>query len=76
MEGINRMNIREKSYAGGIFSEVFGAAELRFLWLHRSPCFKRWVVHLSHSLIVNKDNYSSNIMLSLFHVLWLMNIFN
>ena len=64
------MNIGDQSYAGGISSEVFGAAKLRVLWLHRSPCLKCWVVHLSHSLIVNKDNSSSNIVLSLFHVLW------
>ena len=31
---------------------------------------------LSHSLIFNKENYSSNIVLSLFHVLWLMNVFD
>ena len=35
-----------------------------------------WVVFLSHSLIVNKENSSSNLVLSLFHVLWLMNIFD
>ena len=63
------MNLGEQSYAGGIPSKVFGLVELRFLWLQRSPCLKRWVVHLSHSLIVNKDNSSSNIVLSLFHVL-------
>ena len=34
----------------------------------------KWIVLLSHSLIVNKDNSSSNIVLSLFHVSWLMNI--
>ena len=75
-EGIKRMNLKEKSYAGGISSEFFGAIELRVLWLQRSPLFRRWVVHLSHSLIVNKENSSSNFMLSLFHVSWLMNIFH
>ena len=80
-EGINRINLGEKSYAGGISSEVFGAAELRVLWLQRSPCLGRWVVHLSHSLIVNKENSSSNFVLSLFHVLgfdeciWLSTIY-
>ena len=53
------MNLGEQSYAGGISSE------LRVLWL-QSPCLRHWVVHLSHSLIVNKDNSSSNIVLSLF----------
>ena len=37
---------------------------------------QRWVVLLSHPLIVNKENSSSNIVLSPFHVLWLMNIFD
>ena len=32
-EGINRMNLGEQSYAGGISLELFGAAELRVLWL-------------------------------------------
>ena len=33
-------------------------------------------VGLYSYLIVNKENYSSNIVLSLFHVSWLMNIFD
>ena len=70
------MNLGEKIYAGGISSEVFGAAKLRVLWLQRSPCIRCWVVHLSHSLIVNKENYSSNFVLNIFHVSWLMNIFD
>ena len=71
------MNLGEESYAGGISSEVFGAEKLRVLCLQRSPCSsRRWVVHLSHSLIVNKENSSSNSVLSLFHVSWLMNIFD
>ena len=69
------MNIGEQSYTGGISSEIFEAAELRVLWLQRSPCFRRWDVHLSHSLIVNKENSSSNFVLNLFHILWLMNVF-
>ena len=63
------MKIGEQSYACGIYSEVFGVAELRVLWLQRIPCLRRWVVHLSHSLIFNKENSSSNSVLSLFHVL-------
>ena len=70
------MNPGEKSYASGISSNVFEAAKLGFFWLQRSPCLRGWVVHLSHSLIVNKDNSCSNIVLSLFHALWLMNIFD
>ena len=70
------MNIGEQIYAGGISLEVFGAVEIRVLWLYRIPCLRRWVVHLSHSLIVNKENSSSNFLLSLFHVLGLMNIFD
>ena len=58
-----------------IFRSI-GAAELRVLWLERSPYLRSWVVLLSHSLIVNKENSSSNIVLSLFHVLGLMNIFD
>ena len=53
-EGIRRMNLGEKSYAGGISSEVFGVVEIRVLWLQRSPCLRRWVVHLSHSLLLIK----------------------
>ena len=30
-EGINRINLGEKSYAGGISLEVFGATELRII---------------------------------------------
>ena len=48
------MNLGEQIDASGISSEVFGAIELRVLWLQRNPCLKCWVVHLSHSLIVNK----------------------
>ena len=59
-----------------VYLQKLGATELRVLWLWRSPCLRSWVVLLSHSLIVNKENYSSNIVLSLFHVLWLMNIFD
>ena len=58
-----------------IFRSI-GEAELRVLWLQRIPCLRSWVVILSHSLIVNKDNSSCNIVLSLFHVLWLMNVFD
>ena len=68
------MNLGEKSYAGGLYSEFFGVVELRVLWLQRIPCLRLWVVLLSHSLIVNKEKSSSNIVLSLFHVSWLMNI--
>ena len=59
-----------------VYPNNIGVAELKVIWLQRSPCLRRWVVHLSHSLIVNKENSYSNIVLSLFHVLWLMNIFN
>ena len=59
-----------------VYIQSLGAAELRVLWLQRSPCLRSWVVLLSHSLIVNKENSSSNIVLSLFHVLWLMNVFD
>ena len=41
-----------------------------------NPCLRSWVVLLSHSLIVNKENSSSNLVLSLFHVLCLMNVFD
>ena len=63
------MNLGEQSYAGGISLEFFGVVKLRVLWLQWSSCFRCWVVHLSHSLIVNKENSSSNFVLSLFHVL-------
>ena len=69
------MNLRKQSYASGISSEVFGAVELRVLWLQRSPCLRSYVVLLSHSPIVNKENSSSNLVLCIFHVYWLMNMF-
>ena len=53
-DGINRMNLGEQIYAGGIFSKVFGAAKLRVLWLQRIPCFRHWVVTLTHSLLLIK----------------------
>ena len=59
-----------------VYLQSLGAIEIRVLWLQRSPCLRSWVILLSHSLIVNKENSSSNIVLSLFHVLWLMNIFD
>ena len=40
-EDIRRINLGEQSYAGGISSEVFGAAELRILWLQRIHCLMR-----------------------------------
>ena len=59
-----------------VYLQSLGAAKLRVLWLQRSPCLRSWVVLLSHSSIVNKENSSSNLVLSLFHVFWLMNIFD
>ena len=58
-----------------VYLQNLGAVELRVLWLQRIPCLRSWVVLLSHSSIVNKDNSSSNLVVSLFHVYWLMNIF-
>ena len=34
----------EKIHAGGFDKELFGAMELRILWLQRIPCLGRWVV--------------------------------
>ena len=48
------MILGEQSYVGGVYSEVFGAVELRILWLQRSPCFKHSVVTLTHSLLLIK----------------------
>ena len=59
-----------------VYLQNLGAAELRVLWLQRSRCFRSWVVLLSHSSIVNEENSSSNNVLSLFHVSWLMNVFD
>ena len=76
-ESINRglgEGIKESSLERKFMLAVY----LQKYWNNRtqSPCLRSWVVLLSHSLIVNKENYSSNIVLSLFHVLWLMNIFS
>ena len=69
-------SILERKVMLVVYLQNLGAAKLRFFWLQRSPCLRSWVVLLSHSLIVNKENSSSNIVLSLFHVLWLMNVFD
>ena len=53
-----------------VYLQSLGAAELRVLWLQRSPYVRSWVVLLSYSPLVNKENYSSNLVLSLFHVYW------
>ena len=58
-----------------VYLQNLGAAEHRVLWLQRSPYLRRCVVLLSYSSIVNKDNSSSNLVLSPFHVFWLINIF-
>ena len=59
-------------------SKVMLVVYLQKSWSNKtqSPCLRSWVVLLSHSLIVNKENSSSNNVLSLFHVLWLMNLFD
>ena len=38
------ISLGEQSHGGGFYTEVFGAVELRILWLQRSPCLRRWVV--------------------------------
>ena len=58
-----------------VYLQNLGAAELRVLWLQRSLCLRSWVVFLSYSSIVNKENYSSNLVLCTFHVYWLMSMF-
>ena len=67
------MKFGEQSYDGGISLEVLEQKNLKSFGCRG---VRSWVVLLSHSLIVNKDNSSSNLVLSLFHVLWLMNIFD
>ena len=75
-EDINRINIGEQSYAGGISSEILEQQNSESFGCRGVLGVRRWVVLLSHSLIVNKENSCSNIVLSLFHVSWLMNIFD
>ena len=58
-----------------VYLQNLGAAELKVLWLQRSPCLISWVVFLSYSSIVNKENSSSNLVLCIFHVYWLANMF-
>ena len=53
-----------------VYLQNLGAAELRVLWLQRSPCVRSWVVFLPISLLVNKENSSSNLVLCLSHVYW------
>ena len=54
-----------------VYIQSLGAAKLKLLWLQRSPCLRSWVVLLSYSPLVNKENSSSNLVLSLLHVYWL-----
>ena len=67
-------SILERKVMLVVYIQSLGATKLRFLWLQRSPCLKSWVVLLSYSSILNKENFYSNLVLSLFHVYWLMNI--
>ena len=69
-----KKSILERKVMLVVYLQSLGVAELIFLWLQSSPCLRSWVVLLSHSSIVNEENSSSNLVLSLFHVYWLMNI--
>ena len=70
------MNIGEQSYDGGISLEVLEHQNSESFGCRGVLVSEAGLYSVSHSLIVNKDNSSSNIVLSLFHVLWLMNIFD
>ena len=67
--GTNQL-ILERKVMLVVYLDNLGVAELRVLWLQRSPCVRSWFVLLSYSSLVNKDNSSSNLVLSLFHVYW------
>ena len=68
-------SILERKVMLVVYIHNIGAVELRVLWLQMITCLRSWVVLLSHSSIVNKENSSSNLVLSIFHVFWLMNMF-
>ena len=53
-----------------VYLQNLGATKLRVLWLKRIPCVRSWVVLLSCSPLVNKENSSSNLVLILCHVYW------
>ena len=53
-----------------VYLQSLGVEELRVLWLQRIPYVISWVVLLSYSPFVKKENSSSNLVLSLFHVYW------
>ena len=61
-------SILERKVMLVVYLQNLGAVELGLLWLQRSPCVRSWVVLLSYSPLVNKENSSSNLVLSLFHV--------
>ena len=69
-------SILERKVMVVVYLQNLGEAKLSVFWLQRNPYLRSWVVFLSFSLIVNKENSSSNLVLSLFHVLWLMNVFD
>ena len=61
-------SILERKVMLVVYFQSLGVAKLRVLWLQRIPCVRSWFVLLSRSLVVNKENSSSNLVLSLFHV--------
>ena len=67
------MILGEKSYAGGVYSEVFREMKLRILLLQRSPCLRHWVVILTHSLLLIKSILLPNVSF-MYH--GLMNIYD
>ena len=68
--GINK-EFLERKVMLVVYLHNLGVAELRVLWLKKSPYVRSWVALLSCSPLVNKENSSSNLVLSLFHVYWL-----
>ena len=68
------MNFGEKSYASGIPSESWSSRNQSPLVAEESLSHKLGCTLISFT--DNKENSSSNLVLSLFHVLWLMNVFD
>ena len=61
-------SILERKVMLVVYLQSLAATEIRVLWLQRIPYVRSWVVLLSCSPLVNKENSSSNLVLSLFHV--------
>ena len=59
-----------------VYLESLGAAELRVLWLQRSPCVRSWVVFLSTHYFLIKRILLPMLYCAYHMYIGLMNMFN